>query len=87
MSHTGDMIRKARAEKGVSQVEISKHFYFKSPQFISNVERGLSLWPANKARDICHMLGINIDKFLLAMSKDLREKSERDYKKYRKNVK
>lgn len=55
------LIREARERLGLKQSDISKRFQFTSPQLISNVERGLCAFPADRARKLCNILKIDYD--------------------------
>lgn len=55
----GKMLREKREELGITQYEVSKRLGFKSSQFVSLYERGLSPVPLNVLNKCCTMFKIN----------------------------
>ena len=45
-----DQLKSYRISSGLSQADLSKKLGYKSPQLISNIERGLCGIPADKAK-------------------------------------
>jgi transcriptional regulator with XRE-family HTH domain len=58
----GNKIRVGRENKKLTQFELAKMLGYKTPQFISLFERGLSKVPANKLKQICQICGLNLEK-------------------------
>ncbi len=46
----GNHLKKKRLESGISQMEVARKLGYTSPQFVSNVERGLCSFPLNKLK-------------------------------------
>lgn len=73
----GQLFKEARMRSGFTQMEISNKLGFKSPQFISNVERNLAKVPTDKFAKLKPLLGENalkrvIDARVDAYRKELR---------------
>jgi transcriptional regulator with XRE-family HTH domain len=47
ISSFGEYLRKLRIKKGLTQMETAKGLGWKSPQFVSNIERGNAQVPAD----------------------------------------
>ncbi len=59
----GSEIRKARAHKALTQEELAE-LIGKSPQYISDLERGVVGCSVNALRDLCSVLGLSSDQVL-----------------------
>lgn len=57
----GEMLRKKRVEKGLTQAELSDKLNYANPQFISLMERGLSKVPLNTMGRLIDVLGLDED--------------------------
>lgn len=64
------LIKKKRAEKKLSQGQLSFKLGYKNGQFISNVERGLCGIPAKKASTLCKILGIDKPSYIAVAGAD-----------------
>lgn len=60
------VIRDRREELGLSQMDLARSLKLKSPQFISNIERGLVNIPLKKIEQFCKVLQLDY-KFLLRL--------------------
>ena len=60
------VIRERREELGLSQMDLARALKLKSPQFISNIERGLVNIPLKKIDQFCRVLQLDY-KFLLRL--------------------
>jgi transcriptional regulator with XRE-family HTH domain len=60
------VIRERREELGLSQMDLARALKLKSPQFISNIERGLVNIPLKKIDQFCRVLQLDY-KFLLKL--------------------
>lgn len=69
MNKTGQLIRKTRFEKGISQVQIAKKLNCTS-QFVANWERGASAPPLKYIKPICKFVGIGINDMKAALMED-----------------
>lgn len=58
------LLKSARVVKQMSQVEVGKRLGYKNGQFISNWERGLSMPPISKVKDLCKLYGIEKKKMI-----------------------
>lgn len=67
MRHAGIHLKKCREEYGVTQVEVALHLGYDSPQFISNVERGVSDPPLKSVNAWCKFVGADKYKVLKGM--------------------
>lgn len=59
-TRTADLIKASRKAQGLSQGEMAFRMGYKSPQFISNVERGLCGVPVNSFKTMAKVLKIDI---------------------------
>ncbi len=71
MSEVASLIKEYMAKQEMTQKELADHFGYSSSQFVSNVTRGLSSWPLDKAKKLCEILKIPPGKFIWAYGKDL----------------
>ena len=58
------LLKQARERKGISQGQLSKALGFSNPQFISNIERGLSELPTKHFKKVEKILGIPMPKLI-----------------------
>ena len=79
MSKAGKIIKEKRAELKLSQEDITSFLKFSSPQYISNIERGVSPLPAKHVKKISNLLQIPSQLLENAAIEDLSDK-------YRKKV-
>ena len=56
VSRHGEFIKERRVGLGLSQEDVSKELEFKSPQFISNVERNICSFPPDKITKLSKIL-------------------------------
>jgi len=54
----GALLREFRLDAGISQADVSKKCGYSSPQFISNLERGLTWPPMNVLAKMSDLYGI-----------------------------
>jgi len=73
------VIRERREELGLSQMDLARALKLKSPQFISNIERGLVNIPLKKIDQFCKVLQLDY-KFLLRLVHE--EKIPQKLRKY-----
>jgi transcriptional regulator with XRE-family HTH domain len=57
----GALIRQARKEKGLSQLDISKKLGLGSAQYISNIERGLCGLDAKHFKKVGKLLNLEVE--------------------------
>lgn len=82
MNQTARIIQEARAKSGLSQWAVAKALGLKSPQFVSNLERSISLCPPETAKHLHSLLGIPKSKFVWAYRKDLESAIKHHVNKY-----
>lgn len=58
MTFVGKLIKRARNKKHLSQGYVSKLLGYGNPQYISNIERGLCVFPVAKGKQFCKIVGI-----------------------------
>lgn len=59
----GEYLKDRRKEVGVTQSEIAEGLGYTSPQFISNVERGLCLLPLGKTKKALRIIGADKEEY------------------------
>lgn len=57
----GLYLKRKRIEKGLTQSDVAGKLGYGSPQFISNIERGISSVPLKSLRVIVEMYGLSAD--------------------------
>jgi transcriptional regulator with XRE-family HTH domain len=62
-----------RELRGFSQGSVAKKLGYSSPQFISNIERGLCSFPIKKCKKLCKILDLPYDLLKQAYVADLSE--------------
>lgn len=74
----GNHLKKKRLESGVSQMEVARKLGYTSPQFVSNVERGLCSFPLNKLKILVDLYKLDREQLtqiiLSEHEKDVRRK-------------
>lgn len=55
-THVGNLIRKKRLERGLTQVQAAKLIDLGGPMFISQVEGGISKLPLDRVKVFCEAL-------------------------------
>ncbi|WP_374032879.1 helix-turn-helix domain-containing protein [Bdellovibrio bacteriovorus] len=78
----GQILKEKRLAASLSQAEVSGHFGYSTPQFISNWERDVSAPPVDILKKIAALYGISGDEMLELMinqkvqeiTKDMRRK-------------
>jgi transcriptional regulator with XRE-family HTH domain len=78
---TSVVLKEARTKSKLSQGDLAKKFKFKSAQFISNWERGLSAPPLNKAKKLCDILKVPKETFKTAYLADCKVREEKHLEK------
>lgn len=57
-------MKKWREKKGLTQNALAKQLGYTTPQFISNIERGVCMVPVSKFRATAKILGIKIEQLI-----------------------
>lgn len=60
----GDYLKSARVKNNLSQSDVSRHLGYSSPQFISDIERGIATIPIKKLKLIMQLYQITPDQIL-----------------------
>lgn len=60
----GLFLKAKREEKGLTQSEVARTLGYGSPQFISNIERGISSVPMKSLRLIIDLYGVSADEIV-----------------------
>ncbi len=70
MTQTGRIFIAARQRKDLSQGDLAKALGYTTPQFVSNIERGISLLPADSVGVVSKILGVSAKLLIWAWRKD-----------------
>ena len=70
----GRFLRKKREASSLTQGELANKLGFASSQFVSNIERGVSLIPVSRIKDYSELLGLNSVELSKLMSQALSDK-------------
>ncbi len=79
---TGQLIKERREILNLSQLDLSKPLGFRSPQFISNLERGISVLPAGHVKPLARLLQVPTSILVSAAVMDLRLQYESRVRRY-----
>lgn len=77
------VLREARIEAGLSQFDLAKGLMYETPQFISNIERGLAPIPTDKLIQVCRILGKRLQVFIDAFKEDYEDEMKEKLRKLR----
>lgn len=70
MNHSGKLLREYRLRQGLSQNQLARKIGYGSGQYVSNIERGVSLVPADKIVKLAKIVGTKPYKFKAALLRD-----------------
>ena len=62
-------LKEKRKEKGLSQQKVSEELQLKSPQFVSNVERGLCGIPIDQLKELIHIYELDEEEMIAMLMK------------------
>jgi transcriptional regulator with XRE-family HTH domain len=82
MTKTGELIRKYREKRGLSQAYLSEKFDLTSAQFFSNIERGISSLPPEYVKRLSLILQVPLSRFTWAYKRDLEVDMDEKYRVY-----
>lgn len=82
MNQTSQFLKTARQKAGLSQKQVSEHFGWKSAQFCSNFERGISYPPPKIIRQLAKLLGVKMQDLAAVIVSDKQAKIQKEYLKY-----
>lgn len=60
----GTMLRELREKRGLTQADVSTKLGYTSPQFVSNIERGITSFPEGKVKMFAKVLQVNPEALL-----------------------
>lgn len=83
MCYAGKLIKKARIEKKMSQLELGLALGYKNGQFIYHLEIGKAGMPASLVSKLCQILKINHNKLIKAALDDHRSTFEKSIQKWK----
>jgi transcriptional regulator with XRE-family HTH domain len=85
MNHLGKNLQNLREKAGLTQRDLADKFGYKTPQFISNWERGVAAPPISVIKKLAKMLHIEADKlFDVILSSEVEDFKKRRYAQYKK---
>jgi transcriptional regulator with XRE-family HTH domain len=64
MKKMGVYLREKREQKGLTQAQVALQLGYGSPQFISNIERGVSRVPVKSLRYFIQLYGLGINEVI-----------------------
>lgn len=80
METIADLIKEKRHVAKIKQQDLSRELGYKSAQFVSNWERGISQPPLKDAKKVCKILGISEYKYKQILVRDYKQEVERAFK-------
>lgn len=86
MSHVGDTVRHHRLKRNLSQGDLAKHFNLSSPQFISNIERGITHLPVEMVPELSEFLDCPRKIFIDAQARDYMIECKEKIAEYRRKA-
>lgn len=69
-THLAQLLRETREYRGFSQSEVAKRLGYSSPQFVSNMERGLCAPPLKAMKELVEMYKMKQDELIQAVVAD-----------------
>ena len=75
---TGELIRKARIKKGLTQLELAKKLGYPNSQFVSLFERGLSKVPNDVYGKLHVILGVSVQHFIARKVTEFRKNMSKE---------
>lgn len=73
-------MKKWREKKGLTQAALAWRLGYSTPQFISNIERGVCRIPISKFRATCKILGIKVEDLIALRVKETEERLNKIFK-------
>ena len=64
MKQMGNFLRQKRESKGLTQAQVATQLGYGSPQFISNIERGVSRVPVKSLRSFISLYDLQVDEVI-----------------------
>lgn len=60
----GKLLKKAREDKNLTQQDVADLMGYGTPQFVSNIERGISKIPDRSIKKVCELLGLQVEEIV-----------------------
>jgi transcriptional regulator with XRE-family HTH domain len=80
----GELVNAWRKINKMTQGQLAKKLGYNTPQFISNVERGVCSFPPDKFNRLCRILNLNMDLLKEAYMCDVKENLNREVSRAKK---
>ena len=64
MKKMGTFLRQKRELKGLTQAQVASQLGYGSPQFISNIERGVSRVPVKSLKSFIDLYGLQVEEVI-----------------------
>lgn len=71
--NVGNYLKQKRQDKGLTQSDVALKMGYGSPQFISNIERGISQVPIKALRSLIEIYGISPEEIVEVLIQEKRE--------------
>ncbi len=78
MSYLGDLLKKRRNEKGISQNHLAKKMGWSNGQLVSTYERGECYPPLGSVKKIAKLVGATKDEIMSAWTVDMQIKMDEE---------
>jgi len=73
MKRMGIFLRQKRELKGLTQAQVATQLGYGSPQFISNIERGVSRVPVKSLRSFINLYQLQVDEVINLLLEERRD--------------
>lgn len=77
MKRMGNYLRQKRELKGLTQAQVATQLGYGSPQFISNIERGVSRVPVKSLRSFIALYDLPVDEVIDLLLQEKRDQLRR----------
>ena len=71
--HIGQFLKEKRESKGMTQAQVAEKLGYGSPQFISNIERGISRVPMKSLKAFMQVYDLNTDQVINLLLEEKKE--------------
>ena len=71
--HIGQFLKEKRESKGMTQAQVAEKLGYGSPQFISNIERGISRVPIKSLKAFMNVYELNADQVINLLLEEKKE--------------
>ncbi len=80
-SNLGKFLKEKRVKSGLSQKQVSEKFGYKSPQFVSNWERGVSTPPIKTIKKLAEVYKVSVDEFFKILLQFTLDQTTEEFKR------